>query len=52
MTMKFKVTGKTIWNDLRNYVALGFEILGLILSFPTVLCQTVTEFVRVKEVEE
>lgn len=52
MTMKFKVTGKALWNDVRNYVALGFEIIGLILSIPTVLCQTVTEFVRVKEVEE
>lgn len=45
--MKFEITGKSIWNDTRNYIALGFEILAWLLSLPSVLCRSIAKKVKV-----
>lgn len=45
--MKFEITGKSIWNDIRNYIALGFEFMGWFLSLPSIICNTIAKKVKV-----
>lgn len=45
--MEFKITNKTIVNEIRNYIALGFEILACVLNLPSVLCETLAEWFKV-----
>ena len=44
--MKFNITGKMIWNEVRNYVALFFELLGWLLSLPSALCNTIAFLIK------
>lgn len=45
--MKFKITNKTIVNEIRNYLALGFLFLGYVLYIPTAICNTIADLLRV-----
>jgi hypothetical protein len=45
--MEFKITGKALLNEIRNYIALGFEILACVLNLPSVLCETLAEWFKV-----
>lgn len=47
--MEFKITLKLLWNELRNYLTLFFETLGLLLYFPTALCNTIAGILRTKK---
>ena len=45
--MKFNITSKTIANEIRNYIALGFTFVGYILYFPTAICTTIARHIKV-----
>ena len=47
--MKFKITNKTIVNEIRNYLALGFQFLGIVLHVPTAICNSVYNWLKVDE---
>ena len=41
--MEFKITGKALLNEIRNYLSLGFEILAWVLGLPSALCRTLAK---------
>lgn len=45
--MKFNITNKTIVNEIRNYIALGFTFVGYILYIPTAICNTIARWIKV-----
>lgn len=47
--MKFKITNKTIVNEMRNYLALGFLFLGHVLYIPTAICNSIHNWLKVDE---
>lgn len=47
--MKFKITGRTLVNELRNYAALAFQFFAVILSIPSAICETISKWLKVDE---
>ena len=45
--MKFNITLKSLTNELRNYLALGFTFIGHIFYIPTAICDTISKILRV-----
>lgn len=45
--MEFKITGKALLNEIRNYIALGFETLAWVLGLPSALCRTLAKWFKV-----
>ena len=46
--MKFQITFKTLFNDLRNYLALGLIGFGWVLALPSVICYTLSNMLKVE----
>lgn len=46
--MKFNITGKTLWNEVRNYLALGFNFFAIVLSLPSLICQWLSDKLKVE----
>ena len=46
--MEFKITGKALLNEIRNYIALGFILVGYILYIPTGICNTIARWIKVE----
>ena len=46
--MRFQITFKTLFNDLRNYLALGLEVFGWVLSLPSAICYTISNVLKVE----
>lgn len=47
--MKFQITRKTIVNEIRNYLALGFQFLGIVLYIPTAICNSIYNWLKVDD---
>lgn len=44
--MKFKITRKTLVNEVRKYLALGFLFLGYVLYIPTAICNSIYKWLK------
>ena len=45
--MKFNITTKLLFNELRNYLSLGFTFIAHVVSLPTIICITIADKLKV-----
>lgn len=46
--MEFKITGKTLLDELRNYLSLGLQVFAWIFSIPSEICLRLADWIKVK----
>ena len=46
--MEFKITGKALIDEFRNYLSLGLEVFAWILSIPSEICLILADWIKVK----
>lgn len=46
--MEFKITGKTIIDEIRNYLSLGLQVFAWIFSIPSEICLRLADWIKVK----
>ena len=46
--MEFKITGKTLVNEIRNYLSLGLQVFAWIFSIPSEICLRLADWIKVK----
>lgn len=47
--MKFKITPQTLFNELINYLSLGFTFIGHIAYLPSIIFIGIADWLRVDE---
>ena len=45
--MEFQISFKTLINEIRNYLSLGFKFAGMVLSLPSSICYTISKVLKV-----
>ena len=46
--MEFQITFKTLINEIRNYLSLGFKFVGMVVSLPSAICYTISNVLKVE----
>lgn len=44
--MEFKITGKTLINETRNYLSLGLQVLAWVLAIPSEICLRLADWLK------